>query len=96
MIFFSKSHGRSQEEFLRKMDFSRLLLENMEAGVVACDENGKLVLLNRVAREWHGLDKSDVSQSEWAGLYDLFEPDGVTPMTVDRIPLVRAFRGEEV
>ena len=78
------------------MDFSRLLLENMEAGVVACDENEKLVLLNRVAREWHGLAASDVSQSEWAGLYDLFEADGVTPMTVDRIPLVRAFRGEEV
>jgi len=96
MIFSFKSPGRSPAEFLHKMDFSRLLLENMEAGVVACDENGKLVLLNRVAREWHGLAASDVSQSEWAGLYDLFEGDGVTPMTVDNIPLVRAFRGEEV
>ena len=64
MNFFSKSHGRSQAEFLEKMDFSWLLLENMDAGVVACDENGKLVLLNRIAREWHGLDKSDVDQTE--------------------------------
>jgi len=78
------------------MNFSRLLLENMEAGVVACDEKGKLLLLNRVAREWHGLGAADIPQSEWAEQYGLFASDGVTPMATENLPLVRAMRGEPV
>jgi PAS domain S-box-containing protein len=93
---FPEPPDQNTGELMRRLDFSRLLLENMEAGVVACDENGKLVLLNRVAREWHGLEMSDVSQSEWAGHYDLFEADGATPMTLENTPLLRAFRGEVI
>jgi PAS domain S-box-containing protein len=52
------------------------------------------VFFNRKAREWHGLGPLDSLQSEWPELYDLYEADGVTPVQVDRIPLVRAFCGE--
>ena len=96
MTDFSEPLGPNTREFIRKMDFSRLLLENMEAGVVACDENGKLVLFNRTAREWHGADPASIPQSEWPNYYGLFEADGATPMTADNIPLVRAFRGEAI
>ncbi|MDO9067446.1 MAG: histidine kinase dimerization/phospho-acceptor domain-containing protein, partial [Deltaproteobacteria bacterium] len=33
---------------------------------------------------------------EWAQHYDLFRPDGITPLPEDEIPLARAFRGESV
>lgn len=93
---FAGSLGREAKELLCAADFSGLLLENIDAAVVACDQLGKLVLFNRTAREWHGMDPCDIPQSEWADHYGLFESDGVTPMTFDTLPLLRAFRGEMI
>ncbi len=72
------------------------MIENILDGVVACDADGTLVLFNRTAREWHGLDPMAIPQQEWADHYDLYYEDGVTPMTVATVPLAHAFRGEEV
>lgn len=84
------------ESFFRTTDFTGHLLENIEAGVIACDQQGRLVLFNRIAREWQGMDPCDIPQSEWADYYGLFESDGVTPMSVETVPLLRAFHGETI
>ena len=76
--------------------FSRLLLEHLAEGVVACNAEGELKLFNKTARAWHGTDPSKVPPEEWASYYDLFEADGVTPLAVERIPLIRAWQGETV
>ncbi|MBF0569747.1 MAG: PAS domain S-box protein [Candidatus Omnitrophica bacterium] len=76
--------------------FLAAMLENVDAGVVACNGKGELVLFNRAARDWHGMDPMNIPQSEWARYYDLYLEDGVTPMEVNIVPLVRAFRGERV
>jgi len=70
------------------------VLESVDVGVVACDAEGRLSLCNRDAREFHGLD--GVAMEDWAAHYELFHEDGVTQMTVDELPLVRALRGERV
>ncbi len=72
------------------------LLEILGDGVVACDQAGTLSLFNRSAREWHGCDAMAVPQDEWGSRFDLFELDGQTPLATDRIPLVRALRGEQL
>lgn len=87
---------KAEEALAREAEFSRMLLESLAEGVVACDGDGALVLFNEVARRWHGLDPASVSPEEWASRYDLFSADGATPLPVDRIPLVRALRGERV
>ena len=66
----------------------------MVDGVVACDEDFNLALFNRTAREWHGFDAMAVPAEKWAEDDDLYCADGVTPMTVDTVPLARAFRGD--
>jgi two-component system, cell cycle sensor histidine kinase and response regulator CckA len=84
------AHQRSER-------FRDLLLENLAEGVVASDASGRLTLFNRIAREWHGIDAdAGLNPEEWADRYQLFEADGTTPLTADRIPLVRAIRGETV
>lgn len=70
------------------------VLESVDVGVVACDAQGKLSLCNRDAREFNGLD--EVAMDDWASHYELCHDDGVTRMTVDELPLVRALRGERV
>jgi PAS domain S-box-containing protein len=82
------------EALHREKKFTQAILENMVDGVVVCDQEGKLVLFNKTARLWHGLDPSKIPQEQWARHYDLYFSDGITPMSAATVPLARAFRGE--
>lgn len=87
---------QTKDGLVREREFNRCLLDSMADGVVACDENGVLVLFNRTAREWHGLDPMGLSKEEWARHYDLYRADGTTPLSTEEIPLAMAFNGETV
>lgn len=80
----------------KERGFLRAMLESLSEGVVACDHEGRLTLFNRTTRELHGLPEAPVPSEEWASHYNLFQPDGVTPMAAGDIPLLRALRGEAV
>ena len=77
-------------------EFLNALLENLQVGIVACNADGVLTLFNRATRQFHGLPQEPVSADRWAEHYQLFEADGCTPMSMDRVPLFRALRGERV
>jgi PAS domain-containing protein len=55
-----------------------------------------LTLFNQAARNFHGLPEQPLPPEQWADYYDLYEPDGVTPLTKEAIPLFRALQGERV
>jgi PAS domain S-box-containing protein len=87
---------RLEEALQYQQEFAHILLDRMVAGVVACDAEGRLTVFNRMARDWHGLDVTKVPQEEWAAHYVLYLEDGRTPMTMETVPLARAYRGETV
>jgi diguanylate cyclase (GGDEF)-like protein/PAS domain S-box-containing protein len=87
---------RLEEALRNEHEFAHTLLDNLLDGVVACDAEGKLVLFNRVAEEWHGMNVLHLTPEEWARHYNLYCLDGVTPMPVEEVPLTRAFNGETV
>ncbi len=72
------------------------VLENIGEAVIVCDEKGRIVRFNEAARQLHGLPEEPISPDQWAGYYDLFKPDGVTPLPMEEIPLFRALQGERV
>jgi PAS domain S-box-containing protein len=74
----------------------KILLDNVQAGIVACNAEGILTLFNRTAREFHGLPEQPLPPDQWAECYDLYMPDGKTPMPKQEIPLFRALQGEAV
>ncbi len=80
----------------REREFTRALLESLQEGIVACDENGALSLFNRAAREFHGLPVEPVTPERWAEHFDLYGADGLTPLATRDIPLFRALQGEVV
>lgn len=89
--------SRTVAAFLRGDEsYGQALLDNLSDAVVACDAHGKLSLLNRVARAWHGLPAEPLPADDWATHYDLYSGDGVTPLAKENIPLARAFNGETV
>jgi two-component system, NtrC family, sensor kinase len=87
---------RECAEATLQQQFTRTLLDSMADGVAACDAEGKLVLFNHAAREWHGLDALSLPPDQWAEHYSLFAADGVTPLRAAEVPLMRAYNGETV
>jgi PAS domain S-box-containing protein len=88
------SKQKKAQEYLRlQEEFSRVLLENITDAVIACDANMNLVLFNRRAREWHGADAAKLPTEQWSSYYNLFDADGIRPLSRNEIPLVRAFEG---
>ena len=84
--------GKLEEE----KHFLRAVLDNISDGIVACDANGIITLFNPVAEGFHGRPAEPIPPQEWAQRYDLYLPDGKTPMPQEQIPLFRALQGETV
>ena len=77
-------------------EFLGVLLDNISEAIVACDAAANLVLFNRAAQQLHGLPPEPGPAASWAQHYSLFEADGKTPLSTDRIPLFRAYHGDTV
>ncbi len=85
----------AHEELRRRQIFTDAVLDSIDVGIVACDENAELTVFNRATKLWHGTDIADTDSardSEHFGqAFDLFDDDG-TVLTPDRVPLLRALR----
>ncbi|HIK18880.1 MAG TPA: PAS domain S-box protein [Leptolyngbyaceae cyanobacterium M33_DOE_097] len=86
----------AKDSLQKERECLRAILDNLTDGIVACDENGHLMLFNHVAREFHGVAEATLPPNQWTEHFDLYLADGVTPMPTHEIPLFRAFQGEQV
>jgi PAS domain-containing protein len=84
------------ETIVRERDWLKTLLDNLQEGVAACDNDGVLTVMNRTARQWHDIRDDPVSPVDWAEHLHLCKKDGVTPLALEEIPLYRALQGEDV
>ncbi|WOD38013.1 PAS domain S-box protein [Nodosilinea sp. E11] len=80
----------------KEQEMLKVVLEHVQAGIVACDKAGILTLFNQAAKNFHGLPESPIPPDKWANYYDLYLVDGQTPMPQQAIPLFRALSGERV
>ncbi|AOW18066.1 hypothetical protein LPB03_11660 [Polaribacter vadi] len=86
----------TQYELKKQSEFVLAMTENQPSGIVACDSEGKLVLFNKSAQEWHGINVMNIPQDKWAENYGLYKLDAETLLTLDEIPLLQAFNGKKV
>ncbi len=87
---------QAREALDREREFLNALLNNLQDGIVACDANGTLTLFNRATRDYCGLPEQPIPPEMWANYYNIYMPDGKTPMPTEQIPLFRAFQGETI
>lgn len=86
-----------QQELDKQQEMNRRLLEALSEAVIACDGDGRLTLFNNTARRWHGLNEAQhLPPQKWSEYYHLYQADGVTPLSPDEVPLMRALRGEHI
>lgn len=87
---------QAEAELEKEQELLKVLLDNLQAGIVACNAEGILTLFNQAARKFHGLPEQPLPPEQWAEYYDLYLPDGKTRMSKNEIPLFRALQGEIV
>ncbi|WP_306260329.1 EAL domain-containing protein [Pararhizobium sp. IMCC21322] len=86
----ARKHAENQTEMLNAV------LENVKDGVVACDAEGRLTMFNHATRVMHGIDCKPLPPEECSEFYSLFEADGTTPLTAERVPLFEALAGTSI
>ncbi len=88
--------NRVVKDLEKNQNFLKAVLDCIEDGIVACDQEGKLTLFNRATRIFHGLPAEPLHSEKWAEHYDLYLPDGKTLMQKEDVPLFKALQGEDV
>jgi methyl-accepting chemotaxis protein len=74
---------RIQQEVTTRQQFLNALLDNMNAGVIACDANGTVTLFNRATREFHGVPLDGSVPNGRTLADDIYLPDGKTPLKAE-------------
>ena len=74
----------------------KLVLDSMGEGLIAADLEGHFLIFNNAACDLMGRGPEELPTEQWTPHYKVFLPDGITPYPADRLPLVRALRGESV
>ncbi len=87
---------QAEADLQQEQKVLKVLLDTVQAGIVACNADGVLTLFNQAARSFHGLPEQPLPPEQWAEHYDLYLPDGKTQMAKAQIPLFRALQGEIV
>jgi PAS domain S-box-containing protein len=88
--------ARSRKALEAQTVMFKLVLDNMGEGLIAADQDGRFLIWNDAAHNQMGRGAEDLPTEQWTPHYKVFLPDGITPYPPDRLPLVRALRGESV
>jgi PAS domain S-box-containing protein len=97
----SEELSRQTEELIRSrhaLEAQTLMLQSvldsMQEGLVAADEQGKFIIWNPAATKIVGMGAANVPPGEWNAHYGVYLPDGVTPFPPEKNPLLLAIHGE--
>ncbi len=72
------------------------MIDESPVGFVACDEDGRLTVVNRTMERAGLVARAGEDRERWTGAWNLVGGDGVTPVPAGEDPLSRALRGEVV
>lgn len=86
---------QAESELQKERELLKIVLDNIQAGIVACDPQGTLTLFNQTAREFHCLPETEILAEQWAEHYNLYLPDGKM-MQKEDVPLFQALQGKRV
>ena len=86
---------RDAAELRRKEQFLQVLLDTLEEGIVACDDEGRITVFNPAARRLHGLPEDAEPIGSIPTDQGLRRADG-SPMEPRENPLIRAMSGEQL
>ncbi|MFI1988634.1 ATP-binding protein [Actinoplanes sp. NPDC020271] len=84
----------AEEESRKQAALLSAIMTTIGDGVSVVDHSGRVLLENPAAQRLMGVTESSDDPQAWQEHYGAYRADGVTPMAVDEMPLIRAMRGE--
>ncbi len=70
------------------------ILESMEVGILSCNAQGELTIINKSVRKWWpNTTFQERSLPKISKSLKLYKPDGVTPLSVEEKPLLNTLKG---
>ena len=76
------------------------VFNSISDGVVVADKAGHIIMFNPSAERIIGLRTNStmdvIRREQWLREFRFFQPDGVTRWPMDRLPIIRALRGESI
>ena len=86
----------AKESLLRRVQLLELIIDSMSEGVIVCDTNGDLLVVNQSARQMLKIDSTSSSLSQIHAAYDNHhDSESIVPLWHHH-PLLRALAGEKV
>ena len=86
---------QAQNQLEKQQIFQNSILEHVQDGIIACDEKGKISMVNRAGRDLYNI-KSDSRVFEAFAKIDHYQSDGTTPLSHYDEPLVKALVGRNL
>jgi PAS domain S-box-containing protein len=83
-------------ELAQEHSRTKIMLENLANGVVACDTDGRFTLFNQFARNFYDWTVPNSNIEQVSQVHPIYQPDGQTPMKTEERPLARSLCGEQV
>ncbi|HJQ14941.1 MAG TPA: PAS domain S-box protein [Anaerolineales bacterium] len=75
---------------------SQKIFEAIPLAIVSVNWQGQIQYMNKAAKALLGEPDQQLKLEEWSGSFGLYLDDGVMPFPAQKLPLIRALRGEEV
>ena len=67
-------------------------MNSIDVGIIACNTKGELTIYNKAIQDMHRFPLKMLPVEEWARQYDLFEMDGNTILTKEKVPLYQVLK----
>jgi PAS domain S-box-containing protein len=83
------------QELQNQAQLLETILQNMGDGVLVCDCDGEIILMNSVAEKFAGQNLPKTGIENWSNFWGICFPDG-TPCPTEQLPVVRGLRGESI
>lgn len=90
-ISASKREEKTREQ---QRVFRDAVLDCIDDGIVACDQDGKITYSNRMLREFFRAHDTSLIPEEWTQYYELRDPKSMQLLAPEQSPLYRALKGE--
>ena len=96
LFIFIYSKKLKPSELQNSSSFLQTVLNDLNADIIACDVNGKIILFNHVIEKEDKLKLDYATELAWDTYFDLYLPNGTTLITTENAPIFRALNGEHI
>jgi PAS domain S-box-containing protein len=86
----------AEQALATERELLQAVLDNAQAGIAACDAQGRITLFNRVMQEFVGKPPRGIALGAWCAGLKLTTPEAPGPLAPESFPLCRALNGEPV